>query len=368
MGNVTLHDRNPVASHLDDLHSMIRRAAFVFLIASVITTIWIETLLYDWALSQSPSGALSVYGPYDWIEMRLMSVIIIASVFSLPFFSLDLRIFANAGLLPNEKRWLDSYLILNAIIVPSILYWVWFSMIPNYIEAGIQLDSIASITPRYDASELFALASGISWILILTFTSTLFLSLSRLFGLVEEGRSRFRNRVYGIVGGLLILTLPEIFEGLRILIAVSVLVTAEVISRTVPEGPLGIRNPSFTPFTDKDGEIQRIALVDCSCEGSCPSFNENWLQQKIPILRPHALCLDENEQISLREMMSRNSLNRLTITGCNGYPLPVDIRSMIESNQTRLDGLNWLDEANSQSKSWRKQSLQYYSAEYRGLP
>ena len=368
MGNVTLDDRNPVASHLDDLHSMIRRAAFVFLIASVITTIWIETLLYDWALSQSPSGALSVYGPYDWIEMRLMSVIIIASVFSLPFFSLDLRIFANSGLLPNEKRWLDSYLILNAIIVPSILYWVWFSMIPNYIEAGIQLDSIASITPRYDASELFALASGISWILILTFTSTLFLSLSRLFGLVEEGRSRFRNRVYGIVGGLLILTLPEIFEGLRILIAVSVLVTAEVISRTVPEGPLGIRNPSFTPFTDKDGEIQRIALVDCSCEGSCPSFNENWLQQKIPILRPHALCLDENEQISLREMMSRNSLNRLTITGCNGYPLPVDIRSMIESNQTRLDGLNWLDEANSQSKSWRKQSLQYYSAEYRGLP
>ena len=185
---------------------------------------------------------------------------------------------------------------------------------------------------------------------------------------MEEGRSRFRNRVYGIVGGLLILTLPEIFEGLRILIAISVLVTAEIISRTVPEGPLGLRNPSFTPFTDKDGNIQRIALVDCSCEGACPSFNENWLQQKIPILRPRALCLDEKEQIALREMMSRNPLNRLTITGCNGYPLPVDIRSMIESKQTQLDGLNWLDEANSQSKSWRKQSLQYYLAEYNELP
>ena len=368
MGNGNLADRNPVANHLEDLHSMIRRAAFVFLIASAITTIWIETILYDWALSQSPSGALSVYGPYDWIEMRFMAVIIIASVFTLPFFSLDLRIFANSGLLPNEKRWLDSYFILNAIIVPSILYWVWFSMIPNYIEAGIQLDSITSVVPRYDASEIFALASGISWILILTFTSTLFISLSRLFGLVEEGRSRFRNRIYGIVGGLLILTLPEIFEGLRILIAVSVLVTAEVISRTVPEGPLGLRNPSFAQFTDKDREIQKIALVDCSCEGACPSFNENWLKQKIPILRPNALCLDENEQIALKEMILRNSLNRLTFTGCNGYPLPADIRSMIESNQTQLDGLNWLDEAKSQSKSWRKQSLQYYSAEYSELP
>ena len=47
-------------------------------------------------------------------------------------------------------------------------------MIPNYIQAGIQFDSITSVIPRYDASEIFALASGISWILILTFTSTLF--------------------------------------------------------------------------------------------------------------------------------------------------------------------------------------------------
>ena len=101
----------------------------------------------------------------------------------------------------------------------------------------------------------------------------------------------------------------------------------------------------FPSLSDKDGSVQKIALVDCSCEGACPSFNENWLHQKIPILRPSALCLDENEQLALREMMQRNSLNRLTITGCNGYPLPIDIRSLIESNQTQLDGLNWLDEA-----------------------
>ena len=368
MANSSLVDRKPVTSHLEDLHSLIRRNTFVFLIASAVITIWVETILNNWSLSQLPSGALSVYGPYDWIEMRFMAVIIIASVFSLQFFSLDLRLFANAGLLSNEKRWLDTYLILNAIIVPSILYWVWFSMIPYYIEAGIQLDSISSVTPRYDASELFALASGISWILILTFTSTLFLSLSRLFGLVEEGRSRFRNRVFAIVGGLLILTLPEIFEGLRILIAISVLVTAELISRTVPKGPLGRRNPDFTEFVDKDGSIQKIALVDCSCEGACPSFEEKWLHQKIPILRPSALCLDQNEQVALREMVERNSLTRLTITGCNGYPLPIDIRSYIESNQTELDGLNWLDEVNSNSQNWRKQSLQFYSAEYRRLP
>ena len=67
---------------------------------------------FDWALSQSPSGALSVYGPYDWIEMRFMAVIIIASVFSLPFFShlffclifIAFIAFSSFFLLPPFKR------------------------------------------------------------------------------------------------------------------------------------------------------------------------------------------------------------------------------------------------------------------------
>ena len=369
MNNTNLADRKvPVASHLDDLHVIIRRTAFVFLIALGISTIWIETILIEWALSQSPSGALSVYGPYDWIEMRFAAVIIIASVISLPFFSLDLRFFASSGLLPAEKRWLDSYLIVNAIFVPIILYWVWFIMVPNYIEAGLQIDSIYGVTPRYDASEIFALASGLSWILILTFTSTLFLSLSRLFGLVEEGRSRFRNRALAIVGGLLILTLPEVFEGLRILIAILVMISTEAISRTAPDGPLGSRNPVFQQVIDRDGRGQRISLVDCSCEGACPSFNRDWLGQEIAVLQPRALCLDTNEQIALIELMRRNGVNRLTITGCNGNPLPSKVRTFLDSNNTQLDGLNWLDEPNSGEDAWRRQSLQFYSADYRKLP
>ena len=368
MANMPQDGRKSVTYHFEELHSVIRRGVFVFLISSAVTTIWIETILNNWVHSQSPSGALSVYGPYDWVEMRFMAVIIISSVVSLPFFSIDLRVFANDGLLKNEKKWLDSYLVLNALIVPSILYWVWFSMIPKYIEASIQLDSISSVTPRYDASEIFGLASGISWILILFFTSTLFLSLSRLFGLVEQGRSRFRNRIFGIVGGLLILTLPDIFEGLKIIISITVLIIAESISRTVPEGPLGPRNLEFSKFVNPNGTIEKIALVDCSCEGACPSLNESWLNQRIPILRPSAICLDENEQLALREIIHRNSINRLTITGCNGSPLPIDIRTLIDTNHIKLDGLNWLDEPNSHSLNWRKQSLQFYSAEYDKLP
>ena len=45
MANSSLVDRKPVTSHLEDLHSLIRRSAFVFLIASAVTTIWVETIL-----------------------------------------------------------------------------------------------------------------------------------------------------------------------------------------------------------------------------------------------------------------------------------------------------------------------------------
>ena len=45
-----------------------------------------------------------------------------------------------------------------------------------------------------------------------------------------------------------------------------------------------------------------------------------------------------------------------------------DLDQLEGSNQTELDGLNWLDEDNSNLPNWRKQSLQFYSSEYRRLP
>ena len=81
---------------------------------------------------------------------------------------------------------------------------------------------------------------------------------------MEQGRSRFRNRVFGIVGGLLILTLPEIFEGLRIIISITVLIIAEAISREqFQKAHWGLRNLEFSNFVQTNGQIQRIALVDC---------------------------------------------------------------------------------------------------------
>ena len=359
-----VNNESLVPKHFSELHTVFRRTSFVFLLSTLISTIWLENLVFDWVLSQSTSSEISVYGPYDWIEMRLLSIIILSSLITLPFFSIYFRSFAIPGLLPKERLWLDFYLFLNAVLLPIILYLVWFILIPNYTETSLQLDSISGVNPRYDASEIFALASGISWVLILTFSSTLFLSISRLFGLVEEGRSRFRNRILAITGGLLILTLPEPFEGLRILIAIVVVAVVEYISRTVPNGPLGLRNPIFPESINKDGHRKKVLLMNCSCEGACPSFDKSWINQNISILEANALCLNDTEQLALRDLISRNSINQLTIAGCNGSPLPLDLRNFLSTHKTFLDGLNWLDQQNVDDINWRKTSLQAYSSQF----
>ena len=62
----------------------------------------------------------------------------------------------------------------------------------------------------------------------------LVLSLSRIFGLVEDGNSRFRIRIVAISASVLVLTLPVEYDGLRLVISVAVSALADVISRMVP--------------------------------------------------------------------------------------------------------------------------------------
>ncbi len=365
MASDTFVDRPvPVANHLDELHKVIRRSALAFLAIAAVTSIWIESIISDWALLQSPAGALSVYGPYDWVEMRFTAIFIIAATLTLPILSFDVRNFAHPGLSPAERRWLTSYLMLSAIVVPLTLYWVWFEMIPYFVYLGVELDSISGVSAHYDAAELFSLASGLSWILILLFLSTFFLSLSRLFGLVEGGHSRFRNRTLAICAGTLILTLPATFEGVRVLTALTVVLVAESVSRSTPTGPLGPRINRISELYDREGELQRVMVLDCSCEGACPSVNRAWPHKGVAVAEASALCLEPAEQEQLIELARVTQMTRLTITGCDGSPVPSHLRSSLRRAQVSIDGLGWLDTPHSESEAWRRQSIQMHTSQF----
>ncbi len=64
--------------------------------------------------------------------------------------------------------------------------------------------------------------------------TTLILSLTRIFGMVYSGKTRFRNRVLAISTGTIILTLPVEYDGLKVIIAIMTSFLAEKISRSAP--------------------------------------------------------------------------------------------------------------------------------------
>ena len=88
-------------------------------------------------------------------------------------------------------------------------------------------------------AEITKLAIGITWVAIVWVV--LFNSLTIIrFTNEEIGIYNWaRPRLIIICLGLLILTLPSIFEGLRILISTSVIVLSDLASKTVPLGGNG---------------------------------------------------------------------------------------------------------------------------------
>jgi hypothetical protein len=52
--------------------------------------------------------------------------------------------------------------------------------------------------------------------------------------MVSSGKTRFRNRLLAISSGIIILTLPVEYDGLKLLIAIMMVFLADAISQTAP--------------------------------------------------------------------------------------------------------------------------------------
>ena len=135
---------------------------------------------------------------------------------------------------PNEKKWLTLVLFISAIIIPITIFLIWFLILPLSIDFFNQISIIDGIVVRYDAVSIISLGIGVSWILVIGIFTVIILSLSRLFGLVEDSESRIRIRILLISFSMIFLTLPKTYEGLRIIIAFFTVYFSDIISRLMP--------------------------------------------------------------------------------------------------------------------------------------
>jgi len=222
-----------------ELHSIARKSALLFLIICIIWSFLANQVISLWiGSSQLPAGPnnenLSVFGPFDWIQIRWSVVMLLSVVSILPFLSIMTYNFAKPGLYPRERNWLTAVLILTTTVVPVAILLIWAFGLPALYDISISHGTPEGALVRYDVASVFSLGLGATWVLVVWSVTTVTLSLSRIFGMVYSGKTRFRNRMLAISTGVIILTLPVEYDGLKIVIAILTALSAEMVSQTAP--------------------------------------------------------------------------------------------------------------------------------------
>ena len=237
--NASLSPPKPLSNHFQDLYSMIRTTVILVTIFSILWSLASTAILTEWTHSFSfndNSKGLVIYSPFEWVEIKWSFSILMSMITVIPILSFMVFRFAKPGLYPHESKWLGRVLLINSFILPLLIFIIWFWFVPEMANTASSLSEINNITPRYDVAEITKLAIGITWVAIVWVV--LFNSLTIIrFTNEEIGIYNWaRPRLIIICLGLLILTLPSIFDGLRILISTSVIVLSDLASKTAPLG------------------------------------------------------------------------------------------------------------------------------------
>ena len=236
-------DQNPEnvnhSQHFQELHSIARKSAFLFLIICIIWSFVCNQAIFLWLeKSPLPTGPnnenLAIFEPFDWIQIRWSLVMLLSIVSILPLMSVMSYKFAKPGLYPRERKWLISVLILTTAMVPICIVVIWTFGLPALFDLSMAHGVPEGVLVRYDAASIFSLGLGATWVLVVWSVTTATLSLSRIFGMVYSGKTRFRNRMLAISSGIVILTLPVEYNGLKIVIAILTAISAEMVSQTAP--------------------------------------------------------------------------------------------------------------------------------------
>ena len=225
--------------HLRDLNTIARRISFALIIMCLFWSFSIDHMITHWlgALSFDTipnQENMSIYGPFDWLNLRWTAVILLAFLSLLPLISIQAYLFARPGLYPSERIWLISVLILTTIVIPIVIFLIWYQGLQFLFFLSETSGRPDGVLVRYDASSIFSIGIAISWVLGIWSVTTISLSLTRIFGITNNGELKFRKRLLAISTSVIILTLPIEFDGLKIIIAILSTILADLVSSSIP--------------------------------------------------------------------------------------------------------------------------------------
>ena len=120
------------------------------------------------------------------------------------------------------------------MVIPIVIFLIWYQGLQFLFFLSETSGRPDGVLVRYDASSIFSIGIAISWVLGIWSVTTISLSLTRIFGITNNGELKFRKRLLAISTSVIILTLPIEFDGLKIIIAILSTILADLVSSSIP--------------------------------------------------------------------------------------------------------------------------------------
>ena len=365
MVRTSLDDLRPAEEHLGILAKDLRIVFGIWIIITTIIALFSKEIIEQWMLSLGDfiEGS-TVYSPERWLRLRWGIVLLVGMLVVAPYFLYVLNRFTRPGLLPKER------ILMSTASVFTILF-LWIGLPTFWLFIGpfilIELDSINSVsgmTNQYDVSVIFEILLGISWAFLSTILGIMTrIAISMTHHKDHDNRMSLDARTLLFTAFLLYLSLSGPLTGLWLPWMVVTIILMESMASGITNSRIEVKQPRS--ILDADGDVHRITVLDCSCEGACPKLSVTPLG--CGLLRTEALCLDNHEADRLLESLHLQQTTRLIVTGCDGSPMPFHIQSSLASQDIEVIGLSWLDQRGYHPEDlemrdmYRKHTLMKYS-------
>ncbi len=365
MVRTSLDDLRPAEEHLGILAKDLRLVFGIWVIITTIIALFSKEIIEQWmfSLGNLIEGS-TVYSPERWLRLRWGIVLLVGMLVVAPYFLIVLNRFTRPGLLPKER------ILMSTASVFTILF-LWIGLPTFWLFIGpfilIELDSINSVsgmTNQYDVSVIFEILLGISWAFLSTILGIMTrIAISMTHHKDHDNRMSLDARTLLFTAFLLYLSLSGPLTGLWLPWMVVTIILMESMTVGITSSRIEVKQPRS--ILDADGDVHRITVLDCSCEGACPKLPVT--PRGCGLLRTEALCLDNHEADRLLEALHLHQTTRLIVTGCDGSPMPFHIQSSLASQDVEVIGLSWLDQRGyhpedlAMGDMYRKHTLMEYS-------
>ena len=333
--------QQPVQVHLNELTW---RTTVVFATVSLLTLAWsimvdnvLDIVLEN--LKPCPGECLNVYDPAQWSAVRWLTSLLLAVLSSLPLIAFHVLQFSKPGLLPGEYRALRTWMLTLALGLVAIVYLLVNHWLPALYAAGFTQHNNAGLAAQYSAIDMLLVAAFCVWAsMVVAATWTALVVMGRLGVVNRTTADVWRLRLYGVGSLLLALSTPDHAQPLLLPLLATYWTSSEIMGqRWLRAAPLA--QGYAVERLDMEGRRQRIALIDCSCEGG-NAHHGYAAVDGYSTVSVEGICTTSSSRTAVLEHLIQANITDAVITGCDGNPCPKQFKENIDHLGVRLHGLN----------------------------